>query len=511
MRHFIACFKRKTLIVKIVYIIAILLLLFISFFPRCVEVLNKNAVFLLDQGRDYLAVRKIIVGHKLTLIGSEIGGGYAGFQGIFQGPFHYYFLAIPFILSDGDPASGVVLMFLFGLATIYAGYRLGNTILGKHWGLVMAMLIALSPPLINQSRFVWNPHPSTFFIILAFIFIYLLPQKNKLHLLLAGFFTAFTYNFEIAITTPLTITLLLYSLFFLRLKIKDLALILLGILIGFSPLFIFEIRHNFQAIHGTVSYLTSFHPGSSGNYGFINIRLDKFIYNLQDSFAKIPYLFTPLFPLFLLFSTIYSFFKEKKKNIKKFLAFFFLLIGITILVMSFLRNIIFMYYLIHLNIIYMFMFTYILYSSYRNFRVSLFICVSLIFLIMILTGIKFSYFRTLNDFNDYDGTSKIRAKKDAIDYIYKQAAGKKFNLLIFTPSVYTDPYDYLLLWYAQKKFHYLPPKEKKGDFYLLIEPELSRPWTYKGWLETVIKTGKVTSTQKLKSGHIVQKRVEESL
>ena len=68
------------------------LIIFLSIFPRAVEILANNYLFLIDQGRDYMAVKDIVINHKFTLIGSEIGGGFAGTQGIFQGPVYYYLL-----------------------------------------------------------------------------------------------------------------------------------------------------------------------------------------------------------------------------------------------------------------------------------------------------------------------------------------------------------------------------------------------------------------------------------
>ena len=47
---------------------------------RSVEILSNNYLFGFDQGRDYLAVKSIIEDGKLTLIGSEIGAGAAGFN-----------------------------------------------------------------------------------------------------------------------------------------------------------------------------------------------------------------------------------------------------------------------------------------------------------------------------------------------------------------------------------------------------------------------------------------------
>src|SRR5260221_2504707 len=94
---------------------------FVALFPRSVEMLNRNYVFGFDQGFDYLQAQQIVTFHKLTLIGREIGSGSAGISGIFQGPFYFYFLSIPFILFHGDPYGGVVLMWVFSLASVALG------------------------------------------------------------------------------------------------------------------------------------------------------------------------------------------------------------------------------------------------------------------------------------------------------------------------------------------------------------------------------------------------------
>ena len=60
----------------------------------------------------------------------------------------------------------------------------------------------------------------------------------------------------------------------------------------------------------------------------------------------------------------------------------------------------------------------------------------------------------------------------------------------------------------KNKYGYQPYQEKKGTFYLLMEPDPARPTSYKGWQETVIKTGKIIETRTLPSGLIVEKRKE---
>ena len=104
--------------------------------------------------------------------------------------------------------------------------------------------------------------------------------------------------------------------------------------------------------------------------------------------------------------------------------------------------------------------------------------------------------------------AKMRAIKSGVDYIYKDARGKEFGLLVFAPPVYTPNYDYVIWWYGGNIYSYVPHQEKKGIFYLLMEPDPNKPSSYKGWMETVVKTGKTIKQVKLRSGLIVEKRHE---
>lgn len=114
-----------------------------------------------------------------------------------------------------------------------------------------------------------------------------------------------------------------------------------------------------------------------------------------------------------------------------------------------------------------------------------------------------------SDYYDYGGVHKLKGKIDAIDFIYKDAQKQPFGLFVFTPGVYTYPYDYLIWWYGQKKYGIIPNQEKKGTFYLLIEKDFAKPWSYIGWEETIIKEGEVLFQKTLPSGFIVEKRIAQ--
>jgi len=491
----------------------IFFLILLAFFPRGVEVLNGNPVFSFDQGRDYLAVKNIVVDHKLTLIGAELGAGSAGISYLFHGPFYYYTLAIPFLFLAGDPRGGVIVMFLLSFASVFLGlYITWKIFKNLYAGLVSAFLIAISPPLVTQARFVWNSYPSTFFILLSFFFTYKIPEKKYLYTFLAAFFAGFVYNYEFAIAVPLSIALLSYSIFIFKKNVSHYLVLVAGFLLAYSPMLAFEFRHDFQGIRSALSYtgsrsgildtFISIQPYIIDHYNsFVNNFLSTFIIDIGKT--------NPIPWLIFLFVSIYLLKNEKKDHIRKFMLYLISLIPFSFLVFLNLKNSVWDYYLVHLHLAYIFLFTYIIYASYTQKNRALFAIFGLIFLVIVADRTLVAYKTTVYDISDYGGVAKLNGKVDAIDAIYKDAKGEPFGLFVFSPPVYVYPYDYVAWWYGNRKYGYLPTQSKEGLFYLLIEPDPNKPWTYKGWIETVIKSGNVDWIKTMPSGFIIEKRRSE--
>ena len=84
---------------KVAIITAIAIIFLISTYLKLAPILNNNFPFTMDQARDMLDIREIAVGFHPVLIGPT-----TSINGVFLGPFYYYFNLIPFIISGGDPA-----------------------------------------------------------------------------------------------------------------------------------------------------------------------------------------------------------------------------------------------------------------------------------------------------------------------------------------------------------------------------------------------------------------------
>lgn len=502
---------RTQLLIKFLLVV---LVVFFTLIPRITEILSGNYLFGFDQGRDYLEVKNIVINRHLTLIGSEWGGGFAGFSNLFHGPFYYYFLSIPFFLFSGNPYGGIWLMFFLSLATIGVGYLLGKKVFGELGGLTFALLLAISPPLVSTARFIWNSHPAPLFVLLAFYFIYKMTvtkREKKVTIFLAAFSSGFIYNFQTAIAIPICISLLLYSIFILKIrKLKEYVFLFLGYLLAFSPIILFNLRHNFISFDGLFQYSSKLDSGVT--LMFIRFLLRdhfySFVFNFFNSFPRQNLIPSTIVFLIIFISATYFLIKEKSHSLRQFIIFLLILPLLTFLMLTFLKNAVWSYYLLHLNIVYIFLFTYIIYSSFSQnifWSKALLTSILIVFLFFHFPW-AINNFRV--DYSDYGGTAKVKGRIEAIDYLYQAAKEKPFNLLIFTPPVYTYPYDYLLWWYGEKRYGFIPSQEKRGEFYLLIEKDINKSWSYKGWLETVIKVGEVKEEVELPNGFLIQKRVE---
>ncbi|MFH0864193.1 MAG: glycosyltransferase family 39 protein [Candidatus Gottesmanbacteria bacterium] len=209
--------------------------------------------FLGDEGRDVLVVKRMIVDHKLTLLGPTASVG-----GFFLGPIYYYFM-LPFLwLFQLDPVGPAVMVALFGIATVVLIYKVGKDMFNTKTGLTASILYSISPLVIAYSRSSWNPNLVPFFS-LAFIYSLWLTVCGKWHyLFLTGviFGIGLQLHYLFAFLLPMAIILFLIYGRNLK-KIKYYLLGLLGFIVGYSPFLAFEFRHGFPNTQTVLKFIFS--------------------------------------------------------------------------------------------------------------------------------------------------------------------------------------------------------------------------------------------------------------
>lgn len=207
-------------------------------------------MFLSDQGRDAIIIKRIITFEHFPAIGAPTSIG-----GVFLGPFYYY-LVSPFLaLFNFNPvglAFGVAFLSIIGLIAIYITVK---NELDKKTALLFLILAGFSYIQIENSRFSWNPNLLPFFSFFTLYFFYkTLKDKKYLFAVLFGSFLSFCFQLHY-LSALLIIPILFFSIIHL-LKTKKKTTFILQIICAFIsflfwsiPLILFDIRHNF--LNGT--------------------------------------------------------------------------------------------------------------------------------------------------------------------------------------------------------------------------------------------------------------------
>ena len=486
---------------------------------RSAELINRNFLFGTDHGRDYLAAYNIIVNHKLTLIGAEAGSGVAGINGIFHGPGYFYLISLAYVLFGGNPIGAQIFMWIFGIAAMAAGAWVGYWMMGKAGSALFLFFVAVSPLIVSQSRFIWSSHPITVFVIFALYCAYLIPSKPRIYAPLSLFIAGFTYHSQLGVAVPLTAAILLSIPVVYRIKDWKTYLYCFGaLLLAFSPMIYFDMRHGYMALHSGLSYIQN--RGASQGAVSTGMKISSHLFDYWNNFYNtftfefgwIPWRAQMMVLYASLPFTALGLYMMKDTKLKKFTG---VLIGLCVLTWAayfLLNNTVWDYYLTHTRIAYILLFTIAGVTLYRKHKTSKAALVGgiffSVFLVTIAAGSVFRMYITYTlDIKDLGVYDKILGKQLVIDTIYKDAKGVPFSVFVFMPAIYTYPYDYLFRTYGKKQYGYEPSHDKKGLAYLIIEPDRGQPWRQKGWLETVVQGGKTVWIRTLLNGLILEKRM----
>jgi len=488
----------------------ILVFFLIGFFLRAQETISGNFLFLLDSGRDMMDVKKIVFDHTLTLIGP-----YTSLGGVFQGPLYYYLLSVPTCIFQGNPLGNILLMLLLSMSVVIFAYYFMNRYFGYIAAGITFTLFIFSPEAIAAATYFWNPHPMWILILIYIFAIYgaLLDDKRMQLIVFPIIFLSF--HFEMAFGVFLLISTVLFLLIFNTKLLLHCKRIQFGFLLGclfLLPQIVFDLRHDFLMTRSIIKLLLGSNQGLTalGEYrGFVSVSQGNagvFIGNLLSSFPRVNgFQAFPEF-VFLLTAGVLLYAIHAKIFAKKELLFIYKIstLGVIIFILCYLYPFPLRYWFLTGFQTFYLVLTGLILSKLYRFKIGKIILVCLL-------GIYISYGVQRLDMlyihpPDNGGTAKIQGKIQAIDYIYQDANNEEFGVKVFTPPVLTDAYDYLLWWYGKKKYGYLPHSTMMGTVYLLIEPDSTKPWSYQGWLDTVIKTGMIEFTKTLPSGFIIQKR-----
>ena len=128
----------KTIINKYLYTSLLVIILFFSAYLRLNDI-RDYMVFLGDQGRDVLTVKRMLKDGDLVFIGPTASVG-----GFFLGPFYYYLMAPSLLLSNFDPVGPAVMVAALSIVTTYLCYYFASKYVSPLAGILAALLFTVS-------------------------------------------------------------------------------------------------------------------------------------------------------------------------------------------------------------------------------------------------------------------------------------------------------------------------------------------------------------------------------
>lgn len=485
------------------YIILYLIVLFGSFL-RFQGVLTNSFAFTYDVGRDMLALWNIVYLHKIPLIGAT-----TGLPGIFYGPWWYYFLTPFFIIFSGDPQGIALTMSLIGILTIIIGFVFGKKLGGNFLGLSLAAIISVSPVMISLSAQIWNPNIAPLFVIFILLMLFKIYKEDKKdkskYYFLLGFLLAFNIDLEIVFGFLLSIGIILSVTVIKRRKIsiKNIVFFILGELIIFAPRIFFELRHQFLM---TKSFIGFFSGESSSAVSktpalFLN-RLNILFDQFSSTLALDNKFLGLVIFLFIVFCLIFLY-KKAGKNIRYFITTSLIVVFVFLIGTIFFSHDIWPHYLVGVPVFYILLFGISLYLLGQ--KISVLIPTLIVLAVFLININPITLYQSLTKPLWEGDASVYRNQVAVIDYVYKQAHGKGFKYVVYTPPLYDYTYRYLFMWYGSKIYHY-SPSIQSNLAYFILEPDLQYPSRLTDWLKQRAGDGKVIKSKTVKGGIIVQTR-----
>lgn len=268
--------------------------------------------FLGDQGRDAITIKRLVTFEDFPAIGAPSSVGQ-----IFLGPFYYYLVAPFLLLFNFNPAGlGIGVAFLSVLFLVYLIY-----VIYKQFGLFVSSLFiafaAFSFPLVELSRFSWNPNLLPYFSFTTIFFFYKwLKERSIIYAGLTGAFLAFCMQLHYLAMLIFIPIGLVYIMAVLKEKKKTAfvkpTIAAIGAFGFFNiPLLLFDIKNNFLNSKNFIALFTE-SKISETDSSYIS-RLMETTRNFMQHAFQVEMSAQLAFAIFVLF-IVMSYFVIKKLN-----------------------------------------------------------------------------------------------------------------------------------------------------------------------------------------------------
>lgn len=427
----------------------IIFILILGILYKLLLTANGNFLFNMDNARDMVDVREMVVLHKIRFTGPN-----AAIEGVYNGPFWYYLLTLPFVLSGGNPYGSILMEFV--LWAIGGFFLLKIVAKWSKWLILPVGLVWIASDYISlTTAYAFNPNPVP---LLTPLFIYLLYKYIETKRvgwgigaqILGGLFFNFEMNFGVFIWPIIFISILILkrSIF----KLKSFWFSNLFFLLCLLPQAFFEVKHKFIMTSSVMNFLKS----STGGGGNLFIRFQSLFESFVNVFSAtfMNHKGFTLIILLILLPLVINSFKRRGKDLIVLISCIYIIVPFVFYI--FLPVSVNPWHLGGEAVALVILAGFLIKASWDlNFKgkiVSLIITVILMIYSFSNIGRFIFHDRVVVNLDPSSYKNEIAA----IDYVYQHAKGQNFKVYIYLPSVYDYPYQYLFWWYGQKKYGFIP-------------------------------------------------------
>lgn len=482
------------------FVYSLLAVILIAAFVIRIYRINDLLGFYYDQGRDALVIWDLIYNHKWFLIGPT-----TGLAGIFRGPYYYYLIAPFYLLGQGNPVYPTVFLISTSIAAVGFIYCLGTKTGGKVSGLIAAIIASFSFYIVTASKWLSNPTPM---LILSMILVWSMlkvTEGKKWGWPVISFCIGLSlFNFGSSgelFYLPAVIIFAIWQ----RKNLPDLKNLLLSIFlfaVTFAPLVLFDFKHGHILAN---NFYQTFVTEKSFSASTKSLFLDRtnFYYNV---FTKLIFDFRGTLEKIVLGIVSLWFLINLPKYVKnKGYAILILLLISPVIGLYFYQgneNVLYDYYMTGYYLIFVLLFSLTLGDIWR-FKIGKLFVLYVLYLFLfanlsiILPRLKNTSSSEAITFSD---------QKRAIEWIYKDAGDRNFNVDVYVPPVIPYAYNYLFQWLGTYKYHKLPDTNQISLLYTLYEVDPPHPERLNAWLDRQKGIGKLIKEEKFE-GITVQERV----
>lgn len=425
---------------KVFFAFFFLILLF-GLLLRVIPAQDHNFFFTMDQADDGVYVREILERKQLVLHGSR-----TNIPGVYAGPLWYYFLAVGYFFTGGDPFGGVVMVILLNVAlTGFLMFVVCQKV-GKAEALTLGASLQVFWWFYDTSRWAFNPFPLVACAVSTVILLSLFLGSWHKGFFLAAVSVALAFNFEVAGAVSILIFYLLFSvLYFFKKKIsrKRLVFAFALLVVPAGVLFLQLVRRFLANRQGVLLPGTETNYFAGTNFQYLAERFTELL-----SYAVIPY--NRVFSL-LIFLGLFVWFLKKGKN--EFIRHFSLLtVGLAVIAYFFFGSTRGWYdwHTLYLPVLFFISFALLLLQLPKKAGYLLLVLFILLFWLPVFQERYKEYFK------DYKDPGYLSTELEVIDWIYATRENDGFKAYTYMLDQRDYPYQYLFWWWGRKQYGFVP-------------------------------------------------------